>query len=198
VMGGLAGGSTNAATTLVMLNQLWKLNCAKADLMKLGRELGMDVPYFFAGGTAFDSESTGVLTPIPTDLSFTVILVIPTFGVPTKEAYQSIDYHKIGLNQSLTSSMIDAFRINDKKRVMVSLHNDFELSVFPKYPALLKLKNKMEKAGCTAVCLSGSGSTLIGILDQSDDSSAIAGNLRKLPDVADVKIAHTLPVSENR
>jgi 4-diphosphocytidyl-2-C-methyl-D-erythritol kinase len=196
VMGGLAGGSANAATTLLMLNQLWKLNLTKAEMMKYGRELGMDVPYFFAGLTAFDSESTCIITPIPNNLSYTFMLVIPNFGVPTKEAYQSIDYQKIGRNQSQTNSMIDAFRAHDRKKVMASLHNDFELSVFQKYPALSNLKNEMEKAGCAAVCLSGSGSTRVGIVDNPDDAPAIAVNLQKVPGVADVKIAHTLPMSE--
>jgi 4-diphosphocytidyl-2-C-methyl-D-erythritol kinase len=102
VMGGLAGGSANAAATILLLNDYWGLNLSKETMMSLGRTLGMDVPFYFLGKTAFDSEATEVLYPITTNAKFTFILAVPDFGVSTKAAYTSINYAAIGKKTEAT------------------------------------------------------------------------------------------------
>lgn len=163
VMGGLAGGSANAATVLLLLNEYWNLCLPIGSLMELGRKLGMDVPYYFIGGTAFDSEATGCLKKISTDLNFVFLLAIPSFGVATKEAYQGLNYSNIDKNRGKTSLMAESLQNNDIKSVIENMHNDFEGSVFIKYPALAKIKQDLLDAGCDQAIMSGSGSTIIGI-----------------------------------
>ncbi|MCX7725269.1 MAG: 4-(cytidine 5'-diphospho)-2-C-methyl-D-erythritol kinase [Chitinispirillaceae bacterium] len=163
VMGGLAGGSANAATTLLALNEMWKLHLSLKQLIELGRKLGMDVPYYFLGKTAFDSEAGGFLEPIPTDIKFTFVLALPDFGVSTADAYRRIDYKKINKKRHLTEEMKKNLLENNREGVLRCIHNDFEESVFLSYPALQKIKEEMIKAGCLAVSLSGSGSTIFGI-----------------------------------
>ncbi len=178
VQGGLAGGSANAATTLMMLSELWKLHLSRRQLMKLGRVLGMDVPFYFYGHTAFDTEATGVCTPIATGIKLTFILAIPDFGVSTVEAYRGLDYGKIGKRIDLTESMKNYCLANDMQGVVSSIHNDFEASVFAAHPALATLKQELLDAGCSTAVLSGSGSTVFGIVPDGVDAAVLQ---KKIP-----------------
>ena len=157
--GGLAGGSSNAATTFLLLAELWKLSCSHDDLVEMGRVLGMDVPYFFTGGTAFDRESTGTVEPIETKLELSLVLVFPPFGVSTKDAYANIDYMAIAHDCALTTAMRAAFVRNDSAGVIASVHNDFEKSVSRQYPELATIKKEIIGCGALAAVMSGSGST---------------------------------------
>jgi 4-diphosphocytidyl-2-C-methyl-D-erythritol kinase len=177
VFGGLAGGSANGASTLKLLNKLWDLKLGIKELIELGRDVGMDVPYYFLGNTAFDSESTGILEPIHTKLCFDFVLVIPNFGVSTREAYNNIDYRLIAANVEKTEAMKKAFKANDRDAVIGATHNDFERSVFKRYPQLKIIKNKLLDLGCLNAVMSGSGSTVIGILDQTADKEKIKGQI---------------------
>jgi 4-diphosphocytidyl-2-C-methyl-D-erythritol kinase len=184
VMGGMAGGSANAAATLKDLDDIWKLDLTLGDFRELGLALGMDVPFFFSGGTAFDSEATGVLKSIDTDLKFHIILAIPDFGVSTKEAYGGIDYNSIGKNVLSTDKMIKALGDNNLEEAMKYFHNDFEISIFERHPRLKEIRDNLLKAGCLASAMSGSGSTIIGIA--ADKSQA-----KKIADIIDCRTVVT-------
>jgi 4-diphosphocytidyl-2-C-methyl-D-erythritol kinase len=173
VKGGLAGGSANAATTLMLLNDVWKLHLSRRQLMKLGRMLGMDVPYYFIGNTAFDTEAGGVCHAITGRIRCTFILAIPEFGVSTSEAYAGIDYAKVGKNIDLTEAMKKYCLAKNIQGVVSSIHNDFEDSVFTAYPALGLLKEELLEAGCSAAVLSGSGSTVYGVVPEGKSAAAI-------------------------
>ncbi|MDD5676167.1 MAG: 4-(cytidine 5'-diphospho)-2-C-methyl-D-erythritol kinase, partial [Chitinivibrionales bacterium] len=177
VMGGLAGGSANAATALLMLNRLWQLHCTRPQLMELGRELGMDVPYYFIGNTAFDSETTGRLEALSAPCELAFILVVPSFGVPTKEAYREIDYAKTGKQTIKTNALQQALSLGDYTAIARNCHNDFEFSVFAKHPELATIKNDLLRAGCDAAFLSGSGSTMAGLAQSKEAAMAIAARL---------------------
>jgi 4-diphosphocytidyl-2-C-methyl-D-erythritol kinase len=173
VQGGLAGGSANAATMFLILRDLWNLDIDDKRLIELARPAGMDVPFYFLGGTAFDAEAGGTLTPIATDLRFDAILVMPDFGVSTSEAYRGLDYSRTGGNRGKTLAMRESFLANDRAGVVAALHNDFELSVFARYPRLRKIKKRLLDAGCAGAVMSGSGSTVLGILRTSGDFKEI-------------------------
>jgi 4-diphosphocytidyl-2-C-methyl-D-erythritol kinase len=173
VMGGLAGGSANAATTIRLLDSLWELGLDKKQMMDIGRPLGMDVPYFFSENTAFDTEAGGVLEPISTSCCFNFLLVIPDFGVSTKEAYADIDYSLINKNIAATTTMRQALIRNDPDAVIRNMHNDFELSVFRRYPELELITERLLELGCKNAALTGSGSTVIGIAGSDADMELI-------------------------
>lgn len=173
VMGGLAGGSANAATVIQMLNEFWDLKLSRSQLIKIGREIGMDVPYYFYGQTAFDSEATGVLEPINTNLKLFFILAIPDFGVSTKAAYNSLDYNMIGLQRLKTDVMRKSLEENDFGAVAQCMHNDFEINVFQQFPRLREIKGELISAGAANAILSGSGSTVIGIAKSQLEAESI-------------------------
>lgn len=165
VMGGLAGGSANAATTLSMLNTFWDLQLTNSQCMDLGRKLGMDVPFYFSSATAFDTEATGFVDPISHGATFTFVLAIPDFGVSTKDAYHGIDYNEIGKSADNTTQLIHLLRQNKPHEIYSLMHNDFEYTVFKKYPQLSELKSQLISAGCRVAMMTGSGSTVLGIAD---------------------------------
>ncbi len=173
VMGGLAGGSANAATMLTMLDKLWGLHLTVERMIEIGRAVGMDVPFFFLEKTALDTEAGGVLEPIPTSCSFDFLLVVPPFGVSTKEAYATIDYRRVGKNSSSTDALKRALMASNASGVINNVHNDFELSVFSSYPELARIKQRLLDLGCTTAFMTGSGSTIAGIIDRTIDGERI-------------------------
>lgn len=178
VKGGLAGGSSNAATVLSILNNIWECKMDSAQLVALAREIGMDVPFFFSGGTAFDTEAAGILEPVKTNITFDFVLVVPDFGVPTKEAYKRINYNEIGREKNKTVQMKEALKNNDRDSIIDAMHNDFEKTVFQQYPQLGSLKEELLRAGCLNAVMSGSGSTLVGIAEDSDHANRIKDRFR--------------------
>ncbi|MBN1307895.1 MAG: 4-(cytidine 5'-diphospho)-2-C-methyl-D-erythritol kinase [Chitinispirillaceae bacterium] len=178
VMGGLAGGSANAATTLQILNDLWKLHLPARRLIKLGRMLGMDVPFYFIGGTALDSEAAGHCEPLPTKVALTFVLALPGFGVSTAEAYRGIDYSSVGHDRPLTERMKQYCVANDRQGVVSSMHNDFERSVFLRHPRLKAIKEELLGAGCAAAVLSGSGSTVVGVASDKEEAVVIQKKMK--------------------
>jgi len=186
VMGGLAGGSANAAATIQLLNNYWELGLSTETMMSVGRKLGMDVPFYFMGNSAFDSEATAVLYPIPTNTRFNFILAVPEFGVSTKAAYSSIDYNRIGKKTDHTEKLVEGLKSGNQD-IYQFIHNDFEINVFKEYPHLSEIKNELLDAGCTAAMLSGSGSTVLGLVKDDRQTEDIA---RKIS--CRTIIAHTL------
>jgi 4-diphosphocytidyl-2-C-methyl-D-erythritol kinase len=179
VKGGLAGGSANAATVISMLNRLWGLELNRELLASIGRDIGMDVPFYFTGGTAFDTETTGCIEPVETNLVIHFVLVIPGFGVSTRTAYNRIDYNETGREKSKTARMKAAFAMNDMDGVIGALHNDFEESIFTLYPLLKKIKETLLQQGCPNAVMSGSGSTIIGIARDENHAGWVKERLRR-------------------
>jgi 4-diphosphocytidyl-2-C-methyl-D-erythritol kinase len=177
VQGGLAGGSADAAAMFLLLRDFWGLNLSGGKLITLARKAGMDVPFYFSGNTALDTEAGGILEPIDTELRLDMILVIPDFGVSTAQAYRGIDYSLIGCNKRQTLAMKESLRSNDRAGVAAAMHNDFELSVFREYPKLPVIKKRLLEAGCENAMLSGSGSTIIGILPAATDFDKIQSTI---------------------
>jgi 4-diphosphocytidyl-2-C-methyl-D-erythritol kinase len=192
VMGGLAGGSANAATTLMLLNDLWKLGLTRGLLQRLGRDLGMDVPYYFTGGTAFDTEAAGELRSLRNDLSFIFVLVVPKFGVSTADAYAGIDYSQIARSRDKTDRMVRALADGDRKTVIQTVHNDFEHSVFVRHPKLRQLKERLRRAGCPAAFMSGSGSTIVGIAGDRAQAEQVREVMAAEADVQNVLCCETI------
>lgn len=141
--GGLGGGSSNAATTLLALG------ASRDDLPALALSLGSDVPFFLAGGTAYATGRGEILTPMPPMRGIPLLLVLPEERVLTKDAFARI-------TRSSPPLGIDAYRD------FTNFTNDFEEPVFALLPRLRKLKQRLLDAGATWAGMSGSGSTLVG------------------------------------
>jgi 4-diphosphocytidyl-2-C-methyl-D-erythritol kinase len=182
VGGGLAGGSTNAAATLVGLNELWELGYSLEHLMEIGVRLGADVPFCIMGGTALGRERGDELTKLKPIPEIPVVIVNPGFQVSTAWAYNNLS--KLGLTKGRKSAniLITKMQKRDIPDIAEGFFNVFERVVFPEYPIVQKLKEELLRFGAAGTLMTGSGPTVFGFV--SDES--IAREIReKLGNIAD-------------
>ena len=167
--GGLGGGSSNAAVTLLALSRLWGLGLREGDLRQIGSELGADVPFFFSGGTAV-ATGTGTEVEEARDCPKQhLIIVTPNASVSTATAYAALNAPSLTTPDSvsiLSSSFTEPF-FGDSSQW--PLHNDFEGVIFEKEPEISRAKTALLDAGARAALLAGSGSSVFGIF--SDEAA---------------------------
>lgn len=144
--GGLGGGSSNAAVTLQALAAMFAID---RPLAPVALELGSDVPFFLAGGTAYATGRGEVITPLPDRASGPLLLLLPEERVSTAEAFGALTKLSLPLG-------IDAY---DDVR---NFTNDFEEPVFARLPRLRALKARLLASGAVWAAMSGSGSTIVG------------------------------------
>ena len=154
---GLGGGSSDAAFTLLMLNQLFQLKLTKAELIRFALKIGADCPFFLYNKPCFASGIGNVLKPVSIDLSkFIIVVLKPQVFVSTKEAYQNIIPEKPGFNlQNLGTLAVEEWKN--------AALNNFEKHVFILYPEIAKLKQILYGQGALYASMSGSGSAVFGI-----------------------------------
>ncbi|WP_369019160.1 4-(cytidine 5'-diphospho)-2-C-methyl-D-erythritol kinase [Thermatribacter velox] len=167
---GLGGASSNAGTLLRALNKLLKLGLDEKELVKIAIQLGSDVPFFASDYVFALVRGKGeVVVPIPDPPQRELVLVCPSFGISTAWAYQAWDL-KVGASQGFREKdeRNKVLVVESEDSLLRDVHNDFEEVVFAHYPELFSYKRKLYQAGCEKAFLSGSGSTLVGVLPQEN------------------------------
>lgn len=161
---GLGGGSSNAATTLLSLNQLFHLNISKNDLSKLALQLGSDVPFFVNPIPSFAKSRGEVLYPLNFKIDKYLLIVNPGIHVATKWAFGLIQPKQP--DKSLKSfGKNDNINIEDIVRIA---SNDFEKVVFEKFSEIKEIKNKMLEFGANYSMMTGTGSTVWAMFDDEE------------------------------
>ena len=155
--GGLGGGSSNAATTLLALGK------GRDDLAQLALSLGSDVPFFLVGGTAYATGRGELLTPLPSRAGVPLLLVLPEERVLTKDAFARITRYSPPLG-------LDAYA-----KGFESYTNDFEEPVFAMLPRLRDYKQRLYDAGASWASMTGSGSTIVGAFADGSTRDRAAG-----------------------
>lgn len=154
---GLGGGSADAAFALKAMNVFLKEPLSNDKLMVLALELGSDCPFFLLNTPAIGRGRGDQLAPIGIDLSgYWILLVNPGIHVSTREAYE-------GSNPKPWDNPIGSIvtlPVSDWPNMLV---NDFETTVFPKYPLIERVKEELYSMGAVYASMSGSGSTVFGI-----------------------------------
>lgn len=166
---GLGGGSSDAAFTIKLLNNLFSLSLSDSKLESLAGQLGSDCPFFIRNKPIL-AEGTGTeFSDIALDLSGKyLVLICPNIHVGTAEAYQNV---KPAVPEHTVKEIIEDTSID---RWRNSLKNDFEASIFSKYPQLKNIKQQLYAAGALYASMSGSGSSIYGIFDNEPSSLSIA------------------------
>ena len=170
--GGLGGGSSNAATTLRALNELWKMKLSQDSLELLGAKLGADIPFFIRGSVQLIEGIGDILTPqnpkFLIDLCF--LLIVSPIHIATPWAYGA-------LNKTLQPyKSHPKFSPLSKPMKWELFDNDFERVIRKTYPEVGKIKETLQSAGALYAGLSGSGSTVFGVFDNLQKAEAILGN----------------------
>ncbi|MDD5491476.1 MAG: 4-(cytidine 5'-diphospho)-2-C-methyl-D-erythritol kinase [bacterium] len=160
---GLGGGSSDAAAVLKGLNKLWQLRLSEDRLAWIGAKLGSDVPFFITGGTALAKGRGERLTLWPGIPAFRLVLVKPLMGISTAWAYKNL---KISLTKQPKNIKIIHNSLRKKRfnQLEEYLQNDLESVCISKYPSILEIKHRLLALGATAALMSGSGSTVFGLV----------------------------------
>ncbi len=157
---GLGGGSSNAAFILKALNDFFKLDISEKNLLGSANYLGSDCSFFIKNKPALVSGKGETLIPINLNLSnYHIALIHPLINVNTKEAYENIipDSKKKSLKELISEN---------PENWKTEIANDFENSVFIKYPEVKQIKEKLYKSGALYASMTGSGSSVYGIFSE--------------------------------
>ena len=164
--GGLGGGSSNAATVLKGLRQLYELDLSDDELESLSVDLGADVPFFIRGGLQSGDGIGEVLKPLKPRIDGCFLCVVPDLYIDTKWAYGQV---KNILDKP--KDLVNFTGFIQKVNIPFELfENDFEAIVVPAYPEIGHIKNSLRAHGARFASLSGSGSTVYGIFDEEVDA----------------------------
>jgi 4-diphosphocytidyl-2-C-methyl-D-erythritol kinase len=179
--GGLGGGSSNAAVTLMALNELWRRELENTDLMRIASGLGADVPFFLRGGCA---EATGTGTDLCSVAEAEqkhLIVLTPNASVSTADAYAAIDRATLTTPESASILSSSLARPVSGESGPWSLHNDFEVVIFEIEPEIRRAKVALLDAGARGALLAGSGSSVFGIFDDEAARDRALVELRSEP-----------------
>lgn len=177
VAAGMAGGSTDAAATLLGLNELFQLNYTSEELKGLGVKIGADVPYCIQGGTALAEGIGEVLSPLPAPPEAVLVVAKPDIDVSTAFVYRHLRLDEIKSHPD-TDGMIEALRRKDIGGIAGRLGNVLETVTIPEYPVIREMKELMVNRGALGALMSGSGPTVFGIFEREDEARAAALAIR--------------------
>jgi 4-diphosphocytidyl-2-C-methyl-D-erythritol kinase len=154
---GLGGGSSDAAHTLVLLNDLFGLNLTSAQLINYASSIGADCPFFILNKPDFAYGVGNQFKDIDVRLNdYFIVIVKPSIHISTAEAYAGITLNK-------KANSIDVLIQQHIDSWSLVLNNDFEPSIFRKYPEIENIKKILYEKGAVYASMSGSGSSVFGL-----------------------------------
>jgi 4-diphosphocytidyl-2-C-methyl-D-erythritol kinase len=168
VSAGLGGGSADAAFMLAGLNTYFNCGASVPELENLAGQLGSDCAFFIQNSSAIGTGRGEILDRVELSLEkYRILLVNPGISISTRDAYHNV---KPSLrNESLKSLLSKPIREWQKYII-----NDFEESVFSMHPEIETIKNELLKSGAIYAAMSGSGSTVYGLFEQSKNLNQVA------------------------
>jgi 4-diphosphocytidyl-2-C-methyl-D-erythritol kinase len=175
--GGLGGGSSNAATTLKALNDLFDLDIDVPGLEVRAARLGSDVPFFIRGGCATATGRGEILQQVSGAGKFHLVLLIPRVAVSTGQAYAALDRIPREASDFGLADVIEALRSGDPKRLGRRIHNDFE-AVVSESAWFCEAIARLRDAGCGRPFLTGSGSTVVAPAADEEHARAMLIDLQ--------------------
>ena len=173
---GLAGGSSDAAATLVALNRLWQLNLAPRDLHELAQRLGSDVAFFVTGRSAAICRGRGeIVEPVALPLGLHFVVARPRTGLSTAEVYRRCQPGAIRKN---AEGLVAALRSGQLKKAGRCFHNALEAPARELNADIEQLRSCFERLPVIGHQMSGSGSAYFGLCTNRRTSRKAASRLR--------------------
>ena len=169
VAGGMAGGSADAAGTLIAINELWELNYSKEELQEIAAELGSDVPFCIAGGTQLGQGRGELLSPVLAKGSFDWVIATSQAGLSTPAVYAKLDEIRPDAETPrIPDDVVAALRTNDAKALGLVLHNDLQAPAIVLKPSLQRTIEAGIEAGALGALVSGSGPTVVFLVRDAE------------------------------
>ena len=164
---GLGGGSSDAAATLIGLNEFAKTGFSQQQLSEMACQLGSDVAFFINGPLAQCTGRGEKIRKIEKKYPFLAILILPDVNVSTKRVYDNYNHNK-DIYESLKKAIEGLLWKNNVDLIARMCANMLENSCFSIHRRLGQLKMKIEELGVAPICLSGSGSAMFHIIEDAD------------------------------
>jgi 4-diphosphocytidyl-2-C-methyl-D-erythritol kinase len=179
VAAGFAGGSADAAATLMGLNRLWKLKFDAERLAAVGARLGSDVVFCLRGGTAFGTGRGDHLETL-TDLPETIfLLVYPKIAISAEWAYQQLNMGLTRRPRTLSMNRLKTILARYQSAARV-FYNRLEDAVVPTHPRVAEVTDQLIECGATYAMMSGSGSGVFGVFPDRATAEAARGEIGRL------------------
>ena len=189
VAGGMAGGSADAAATLVACNILWGTGLSLLELSALAARLGADVPFPLTGATAVGSGRGDLVTPIMTRGSYHWVFALAEEGLSTPAVFRRFD-ELTGTGapavRDVPEALTSALRAGDAPALAASLHNDLQAAALDLRPELAQVIAVAEEAGALRAIVSGSGPTIAALVENPAGAQRVSRALTASGLVADV------------
>lgn len=190
VAAGLGGGSSNAATTLMTLNEMTGAGCSKEELMELGKKLGADVPFFIFEKTAWATGIGDRLQEAANVPPLWFLLLNPGIPVSTKMVYENLN---LRLTSEAINYSIPALKGGINFNLNEILRNDLETVTLILHPPLKQLKECLVKHGAQGALMSGSGPTVFGCFETEEKAGQVQQALTaEGPENIRIYLAHSL------
>lgn len=172
VAAGMAGGSTDAAATMLAINEMFELGLSKEELMERAVTLGADIPFCILGGTALAQGIGEKLISLPAPPKASLLVVKPPIMVPTKWVYENLHLDELEKHPDI-DGMIDALKEGNLRGITERMENVMESVTEQAYPIITDIKKMMLGNGALNAVMSGSGPSIFGVfLDEETANTA--------------------------
>jgi 4-diphosphocytidyl-2-C-methyl-D-erythritol kinase len=191
--GGMAGGSADAAATLVGLAALWKLDIGRDELAGLAARLGSDVPFALHGGTALGTRRGEQLVPVLARHTYHWVLAFDHEGLSTPAVYAELDRLRLDGDPPRVGPVepvLEALATGDPRQLALLLGNDLQAAAVSLRPGLRRTLRAGVSAGALAGIISGSGPTCAFVCADGDAALAVAAELAGAGVCRTVRVAH--------
>ncbi|MFD6072065.1 MULTISPECIES: 4-(cytidine 5'-diphospho)-2-C-methyl-D-erythritol kinase [Amycolatopsis] len=193
VAGGMAGGSADAAATLVGLASLWKLDISRDELAGIAAKLGSDVPFALYGGTALGTGRGEQLVPVLSRHTFHWVLAFDQRGLSTPRVFGELDkLREEGSPPRIGSHtpVVEALASGDPRQLALLLGNDLQAAAVSLRPGLRRTLRAGVNAGALAGTVSGSGPTCAFLCADAQSAVEVAAELSGAGVCRTVRVAH--------
>lgn len=187
VAAGMAGGSTDAAATMLAMNELFELGQTKEQLMELAVRLGADIPFCIMGGTALAEGIGEKLTALPVPPKAYLLIAKPPVMVSTKEVYERLDAKEISSHPDI-EGIIKALEEGSLTGITERMGNVLETVTIELHPVIEEIKTFMKEHGAVNALMSGSGPTVFGIFDEKEKACEAAKALEATNMAAQIQV----------
>jgi 4-diphosphocytidyl-2-C-methyl-D-erythritol kinase len=178
--GGLAGGSSDAAATLLGLNRLWRLGWSRAELAALGAELGSDVSFFFHAPAAWCTGRGERVEPLPLGRPLDLVLACPPVGLSTAEVFRALTVPAVPRDGADVQRAAREGAVDDLGRLLFNRLQPAAEGLCPKVAALQARLSSLGPRGCVGALMSGSGSTVFALCQGPAEAQSVARALRSV------------------
>lgn len=178
IAAGMAGGSTDAAATLLALNEMMGQPLSKEKLQEIAVQVGADVPYCVLGGTALSEGIGEVLTALPAPPEAHLLIAKPDIDVSTAFVYQNLRLDKLQKHPDI-DGMVKALQDGDLKGIADRMENVLETVTVPAYPIIGEIKEICRKEGALNALMSGSGPTVFGVYEDREKAQKAAEKIKE-------------------